>query len=227
MRHRSPIIAAVVALALGAGFYFLLWQPKNDELDETLAETAELETRRGQLNNEIARLQEIQEREVEFRAALARLEEYIPSGPAQAQAIRQFQTTADAAGVTIVSVSFSTPSVVVEAPPTGSPDTVLAEITVAMEVQGGYFQVVDFFRRLEVDVPRAVLQQSVGMSAGPDGFPVLSTTWNGTLFTVIPDPDLVGGEPSEDEPAEEDLDADVDPDEADDDDDDDDDVEEV
>lgn len=211
MRNRSPIIAALVAVVLGAGFYFLLWDPKNDELDETLAETAELETQRGQLVNELARLREIEEREVEFRAAVSRLEEYIPTGPTQAQAIRQFQTTADAAGVTIASVSFSTPTVVPEAPPTGSPDDVLAEITVSMVVDGGYFQVVDFFRRLEVDVPRAVLQQGVSMGEGPDGFPVLTTSWNGRLFTVIPDPELIGA-PPEEEAADEDEDADADDD---------------
>lgn len=211
MRYRDPIIALVLVVLLAIAFFFLLWQPKNDELEEVRAETARLETERGQLQTELRRLQEIQEREPEFRAALARLEEFIPSGPAQATVIRQFQLTADAAGVTIDNVAFSEPSVVEDAPPTGAPDTVLASMSVSMNLEGGYFQAVDFLRRLEVDVPRAVLQQNVTMSEGADGFPVLTTSWTGLLFTVIPDPELIGA-PPEEAPAEpaEDADADVD-----------------
>jgi hypothetical protein len=77
-------------------------------------------------------------------------------------------------------------------PPSGDEDTVLAKVDVAMHVEGGYFQVVDFFRRIEVDVPRAVLMSALGISEAQDEFPLLSTNWNGQLFTVIPDPVLVG-----------------------------------
>ena len=221
MRYRAPIIAVVVAVLLAVVFFFLLWSPQRDEIAEVRDETAQLESRRAQLQNELRRLQEIQEREVDFRAALARLEEYIPSGPAQSTVIRQFQLTADAAGVTIESVSFSAPTVVDEAPPTGTPETVLAQITVSMNVTGGYFQVVDFFRRLEVDVPRAVLPTTLSMGEGPDDFPVLSNTWSGLLFAIIPDPEVVGAEPTpepdpedvEDDDADVEVDVDVEVDE--------------
>jgi hypothetical protein len=74
-----------------------------------------------------------------------------------------------------------------DAPSTGTPDTVLASINTTMVVEGGYFQAVDFFRRVEVDVPRAVLMQNLSMGEA-EAFPVLSTNWTGQLFTVIPDP---------------------------------------
>jgi Tfp pilus assembly protein PilO len=205
MNRRAPIIAAVLAVLLSVGFYFLLWQPKDEELEEVREETAQLESRRGQLQNEVRRLEEIAEREVEYRAALAKLEEYIPTGPAQSTVIREFQTTADAAGVSIESVTFSEPVVVDPELPTGTADTVLASVTVSMNVEGGYFQVVDFFRRLEVDVPRAVLMQQVGLDEGEGGYPVLANNWSGLLYTVIPDPEVVGAPP----PA---PDAEVDPD---------------
>jgi Tfp pilus assembly protein PilO len=188
MRYRAPIIAAVVSLVLVLAFFFFLWKPKNEELEEVRAETAQLETQRGQLTNELRRLEEIQEREVDFRAALAKLEEYIPNGPAQAAIIRQLQLTADAAGVTISNVTFSEPEAVEEAPPTGEDGMVLATVNVTMVAEGGYFQVADFFRRIEVDVPRAVLVQSIALTEGEEGFPVLANTWTGQLFTVIPDP---------------------------------------
>jgi Tfp pilus assembly protein PilO len=187
VNYRAPIIAVVLSALLGAGYYFLLWQPKNEELEEIRTETAQLESQRSQLQNELRRLQEIEEREIDYRAALARLEEYIPTGTAQAAIIRHFQLSADAAGVTIQSVSFAEPSPVNDAPSTGTPDTVLASINTTMVVEGGYFQAVDFFRRVEVDIPRAVLMQNLAMGEA-EAFPVLSTNWTGQMFTVIPDP---------------------------------------
>lgn len=187
MRHRAPLIGVAVALLTGIAFYFLLYQPRNEDLDEIAAETAELEGQRSSLQNEIARLREIEAREVEFRAALATLEEYIPSGIAQSALVRHMQLAVDQAGVALDTVTFGDPAAVAEAPPTGTPGTVLGTIPVSVTVEGGYFQMVDFLRRVEVDVPRAVLVETVSVTEGPDNFPQLSTTWNGELFAVIPD----------------------------------------
>ena len=57
---------------------------------------------------------------------------------------------------------------------TGDPGTTLTNIPVTMVVHGGYFRTVDFFRRVEVDVPRAVLVQTVNIAEldiylGPNG----------------------------------------------------------
>jgi hypothetical protein len=95
-------------------------------------------------------------------------------------------------------VAFYGGGTVVRFMPDGQADTVLAGVEVAMNVEGGYFQVVDFFRRIEVDVPRAVLMSALGISEAQDEFPLLSTNWNGQLFTVIPDPVAVTALPAAD-----------------------------
>lgn len=186
MRNRAPLLGVLVAMLLAAAFYFLLYSPKNDELAAVRAETAQLETQRSSLQNELAQLREVEANQVQIRAQLARLEEFIPSGTAQSTAVRQFQLAADASGVEMQTVSFGAPALVPEAPPTGQEGMALATIDVSMVVDGGYFQVVDFLRRLEVEVPRAILLASTAIAEGDDGFPELTTTWSGDLFAVVP-----------------------------------------
>lgn len=190
MRFSAPVIAVLVALVLTVAFWFLLYKPADERQATVEAETEVLEQQQSSLNAQIAQLRDIESRQVEIRAAVARLEEFIPSGPAQPTAIRQFQGAADAAGTEITTISFAEPEVqtgVDGAPPdTGQPGTTLAAISVTMTVEGGYFQLVDFFRRLEVEVPRAVLVGSVNLTAAAEeGFPTLSADWAGQLFAIV------------------------------------------
>jgi len=184
--RRAPIIGLLLAILAGAAFYFLLYSPKSEEQAALEAETQQFQAQAQDLRNQIAQLRDIEARQVEIRAQLARLEEYIPTGIAQPSIVRQFQLQADAAGVAILSVTFGEPVAVVDAPTTGLPDTSLVQIPVTMVVDGGYFQAVDFFRRLEFEVTRAILVQNVNIAEAEDGFPLLSTTWGGQLFAVAP-----------------------------------------
>lgn len=202
MRHRAPLIGGLVAVVLVVGYWFLLYKPALEEQAAFEAETAQLEDTQSQLRTEIAQLEAIRDDEVRIRAVVARLEEFLPTGVAQSTVVRQFQQAADEANVGITSVTFGEPTVVAGAPETGDPDTTLASIAVSMVTDGAYFPTVDFFRRVEQDVPRAVLTQSVNLAEGEGGFPTLATTWAGQLFAVVPmaaivapdDPSAVPGE---------------------------------
>jgi Tfp pilus assembly protein PilO len=188
MRARAPLFGLLAAVLIVLAFWFLLYSPAGDRLEEVREQTATLETQRASLESEIAQLREIEANQVQIRAALARLEEYIPSGTAQSTAVRQFQLAADASGVEIESVGFGAPELVEGAPPTGAPDTALARIPLTMTIGGGYFQVVDFLRRVEVDTTRAVLMGNLAVVEGEDSFPTLSSTWTGELFSIVPAP---------------------------------------
>jgi len=184
--NRAPIFGVLAAVLIGFAFFFFLYSPASDRQGELRAEADALTSQAQTLRSQIAALEQIRSREPEIRAQLARLQQLIPDGPAQPTAIRELQISADLAGVEMTSVTFGTPIIVEGAPPTGTPGTALASVPVSVVIEGGYFQAVDFFRRLEVDVPRAVLFQSLSAAASPDQFPELASTITGQLFSVVP-----------------------------------------
>lgn len=187
MTAKAPLLAIAACVLLAAGFYFLAWKPKDDEQTALEDATGELDRKATSLRNEIAALEEIKANEVEIRATLAKLEEYVPEGPAQAEVMRQLQGAADDAGVTVEAMQFSEPQRVEGAPETGDPGTVLASIDSSFTIKGDYFKIVDFFRRIEVEVPRAVLVQELSLGEGDEeGFPTLAGSWNGDLFALVP-----------------------------------------
>lgn len=196
MRFPPVVIGLVVALLLTAAFWFGLYKPADNTQAAIETEILDLQGQQATLRNSIGLLRDVKAREVEIRAAQARLEEYIPLGPDQPAAIRQFQLAADDAGADIVSVTFGEPTVpdaAAGAVPadTGTEQTTLSNIPVTMIIEGGYFQIVDFFRRVEVEVPRAMLVNSVDINEAQSGFPRLTTTWNGQMFAIIDTGDLV------------------------------------
>jgi Tfp pilus assembly protein PilO len=183
-----PLIGVAISIIVAVAFWFLLYQPRAEEQVALEEETAQLVTQQQQRRNEIRQLEEVQAHEEDIRAALARLGEYVPEGVDQPAVVRQFQDTAKAAKVAIVSLTFGGAEPMADAPPAGDPATTLGAIPVTMVVEGSYYQAVDFFRRLEVDVPRALLVETVAVSEGEDKFPQLLTTWSGRLFGVVPVP---------------------------------------
>ena len=188
----APLIGLLVALLLTAAFWFFLYQPQNERQGELEAEIATLQGQESSLRARIEVLQAIRDDEVQIRAALARAEEYIPGAIAQPSALRQLQSAADAAGATLEVLTFGNPQ-----PPatatgsttavdTGEPGRVLAAIPVTVVIDGGYFQIVDFLRRVEFDFPRAMLIQDITVEKTPDGtFPRLRATMETQLFAIV------------------------------------------
>lgn len=194
---KIPLIGLLVAVVLGAGFFFGLSQPKAAERDALVAETATLEDQRSALRREIARLEEVRDAEDVIADAIARLDDLVPDGVEQPVTLDLFKQSADDAAVEIRSLTYEPPTPVEGAPETGDPGTVLAAVPVTMVVEGEYFQTVDFFRRLETEVSRAVLVESVATAEGEDGLPSLSTTWTGRVFAVIDTPADAAAAPAE------------------------------
>lgn len=186
MSTRSIAIAAGLVVVLCIAFYFLVWSPLDDQETALEAETAQLQTQAQQLRNQLAQLQEIRDSELEIRADLNRLRALIPAGtPAQPSFVRAAQLAADASGTTIQSITFGLPTLVEGATPDAE-GNVLTEISVNAVVEGGYFQLVDLFRRFEIEVARAVLVDTVGITEGTDGFPTLSAAVTGRIFALLP-----------------------------------------
>ncbi|WP_370325032.1 type 4a pilus biogenesis protein PilO [Euzebya sp.] len=193
MRPAAVAIAVVAMLVIGAAFFFLAWKPLDDQETALRDETAQLEGQAQQLRNQLAQLQEIRDTELEIRADLNRLRALIPSGdPAQPSFVRSVQLAADASGSAIQSVTFGTPMAMEGATPT-TEGVVLSSIDLAADVQGGYFQLVDLFRRLEIEVVRAVQVDSFTITESEDGFPELTVSMTGRIFAMLPQSTVTEG----------------------------------
>lgn len=188
MMRRAPLLVTVAAVVLAVAMWFLLFAPEREEQALLREEITGLVAQQNALRLQIARLEEIKANELDVRADIARLEQYIPDGAAQPSAIRQLQLVADASGVDITSVSFAQPAAVPGAPAPPVPDTVLASVPVSIVIEGGYFQLTDFLRRVEAEMPRALLVDSVTITEAqqPARFPTLSVSMSTRMFTVVP-----------------------------------------
>jgi Tfp pilus assembly protein PilO len=186
MSARAVLVAVGLALVMCLAFYFLAYRPLDAQQTALETETQSLEGQAQQLRNQVASLQEIRDNELEIRADLNRLRALIPAeSPAQPSFVRAAQLAADASGTTIQSLTFGLPAAVEGATPDAR-GLVLSEISLNAVVDGGYFQLVDFFRRLEIEVARGVQVDVVGITEAEAGFPTLSSAVTGRIFALLP-----------------------------------------
>lgn len=202
MTRQAALLSALgVALVLVL-FYFFAFQPKNEELavirediDAAVAQQATLEAR-------IAALQEVRLRAPEIEAALAAGESIIPRESALPSALRQLQLAADDSGVDLLTIAPGRPAAV------GGDVPELSMLTVSLTIQGSYFQLVDFLRRIEDPsiTPRGLIWTSGTVT--PADYPQLSVTLSGQMFALLPTPAPAATEPAAD--VEVDVDVEVD-----------------
>lgn len=189
MNRQAALLGVLVGLLVVAASFFFLIKPKMDEVGEVEQQIQSVQDEQLTLRSRIAALEGIRERAPELEASLAGSEAVIPSDPALPAALRQFQLAADESGVTLVSVSASRPSAAEEG---------LAPIDVTFILDGGYFQIVDFLRRIEDPSisPRAVLWSNLLVSVNE--YPTLTATVTGTMFTraALPPPPEESTEPA-------------------------------
>lgn len=191
-------LAAVLVVVL---FWLLLWSPLRDDLEEVRAETEQIEAEQQQTAARITALEAVRDEAPQQEALLAASESVLPRDSALPGFLRQVQQAADDSGLTLLGVSPERPTPVEEAEAEG-----LHRINVAMELEGSYFQLVDFLRRLEDPsiTPRAMLWSSLAISGDPEEHPTLQMSMQGDLFAVLPATPPEGEAPPED--AEEDED---------------------
>ncbi|MDQ3756458.1 MAG: type 4a pilus biogenesis protein PilO [Actinomycetota bacterium] len=192
MNRRALLIGAAAALVVLLAWYFLLWGPRNDEIADARDRQDVAESQAQQLRSEIERLQAAQRDEPLRRAQLETLRAAIPDDPNLAQFILDTNDAATKAGIDFISIAPTPPAVAAAQPAAattatttatttpGADATPPAEIKVALQVQGGYFQVLDFVNRLN-DLSRLVVIDSVSVSADQAGR--LSASLQARMFT--------------------------------------------
>lgn len=207
MSRAVQLLIALGAVALVTLAFLFLIKPKLDEANELRVEAEDLQGQQATVRTQIQALQDVRSRSPNLEAELAAVSAVIPEDPALPAALRQLQMAADDSGVTLVSVSPSTPANAgIEDAPR------LASITVNLAIEGGYFQVVDFLRRIEdpVITARGFLIQDVGVST--QEYPTLTVSVAATMFSLLDAPAEATPEPEPTgtETATEDADVEVD-----------------
>lgn len=203
MSRQATILAAVLALLVAVAFYFFVFQPGQEELADVESQIEGVVAQQATTQTRIAQLEAIRSDAAAIEAAIAGATAIVPSETALPATLREIQAAADDSGIELLTLAPSTPG-----PVTGADELALAQMSLPMSVEGSYFQVVDFLRRIEDPelVARGVIIDAVTVS--PGDYPTLSVTITARVFAnVVPGPDPAAPPPAE-EPAD-DVDGDT------------------
>lgn len=190
MTRKYALIAAGASVAILVAWFVLLWGPQGgkladaDEREATaLAANGELELRRDRLVAAQVDVPALQAKVELLRVA-------VPDSPDLAQFILNANDAASASGVDFLSIS--------PTPPAASIDPALpAAVNLAISVDGGYFQVLDYLNRLD-DMDRIVVVDTLGLTptGGEEGGPTgLSVSVSARMFTTAAPGALPGAPP--------------------------------
>ena len=159
MNRRALIFGVLGSVVMVLLWYFLLWSPRQEEIQAAEARTEVAQSQASALELEIQRLQEAQRDEPLKQARRAELQAAAPDEPALGQFILDVNAAASASGIEFMTIS--------QSPPAPS-ESGLSTITLSFSIAGGYFQVLDFMNRL-TDLPRLVVIDSVTLAPGELG----------------------------------------------------------
>ncbi|MFP5308401.1 MAG: type 4a pilus biogenesis protein PilO [Actinomycetes bacterium] len=185
MNRTAIALGVLAALLLTVLWWVLLMSPRRDEIAAVEQQVLDLQAQQTTVQQQIVALQEVRATAPEIEADLVAVETVLPSSAALPSAIRQLAQAADDSGVTLTAVVPGRPV----AAATADPASGLAEITIAVTLEGSYYQLVDFLRRVEdpTITPRAILWDNMGVTIPPDpGYPTLAVTLTGRAFAVLP-----------------------------------------
>jgi Tfp pilus assembly protein PilO len=194
--RRSALFAIIGgAIVLVLLWYFLFFAPTSSDLNDTRDEVATAERQQQELENSIRRLKELSANQTQQEADLRTLRAAIPPTPDLGEFILQANEIASASGIEWLSISPS--------PPVASTGASNSTIAVSIQINGGFFQVLDYLNRLE-DLDRLVIVDSTSLTGGEGGgggdsstggtggtsdsgssggAPTLSVTLTGRMFT--------------------------------------------
>jgi Tfp pilus assembly protein PilO len=133
------IIAAVVAVALIVAWYFLLFSPTKSEISSLNDQISTEQTKLAQAKQEVARLEQYKKTAPQSRADIVRLSKALPGSEGVPSLIVELGKTAEASGVSLVSITRGETK-------EGTPFGIQA---ITLQVEGQYFDLEDFFYRLE------------------------------------------------------------------------------
>ena len=184
MNRQTLMLSALGVVLVLVLYYFFAWSPKNAEIADLHDQTDQAIAQQSTLRNRIQTLKDVRSRAPEIEASLAVAESVVPRDPALPSALRQLQSAADDAGVELVSVSAGRPAAAAAA--SAAPG--LSQISLNVQINGSYFQTVDFLRRIADPsiTPRGIAWSATALA--PSAYPSLSVSLSGTMYAVLATP---------------------------------------
>lgn len=182
----KAVVALAVAVLVVIVWFFFYYRPAGDDLSEKEDALKEARAEQVALEDELDSLRALDEEAPSQEAELRRLNAAVPPEPELDTFILEANEIAVEAGIDWLAISPS--------PPTVGAVGGASVITMTIDVEGGFFQVLDYLNRLE-DLERLVVVDSVAISAGTTGegtaadsvgatgAPRLSMTLSARMFT--------------------------------------------
>ncbi len=174
--RRLQLVAVGVAVGALLIWFVVLWGPQGGRISDGRDREDVAEQQNEQLALSIDRLRGSQERIAELTADLDRLKSAIPAQPDLGGLILSLDDVAASSGVTFMSISPSPPA---ESEVAGVP----TEIGLAIDVTGGYFQVLDYLNRL-AEQSRLIVVDGVAISSDGAANPMLTVNVSARAFTT-------------------------------------------
>lgn len=166
MNVKAPLIAIALVLVTGFLSYFFFIGPQLQRQTELTAEQKTLQEQEINLQQKISMLKDLQTNQVRTRAKLNRISSFLPDGPDQPGFLASMQVVADSASVEVTEMTFGEPADVTGVEPINGLQ--LSQMTVSTNVKGDYFRLIDFLRRIEFQLGRAMITNSVSLNPGND-----------------------------------------------------------
>lgn len=204
MNRRALLIGVAGALALLVLWYVVLWSPTASKLDDARERKQTAEEQASQLRSQIQRLRQSQNNQAQQQAKLTAQRASIPDTPKLGEFILDVNDAAVKSGIDFISVAPSVPTAAAAAPAAATTATTVAtagtttaaptgpaEIKLALQIQGGYFQVLDFLNRLDA-LPRLVVTDSLNVTADNTPTARLTVAVTARIFTRAVPPEFGG-----------------------------------
>jgi type II secretory pathway component PulM len=175
MKRFLPFIAAGVMLLIVVVWYVALYSPKSTDLSKAHDDLSAAQANQQSLKAQLSNLRGLEANRPKQQAVLQKLSAAVPPTPDLAGFILQANDIATQAGVSWLQVSPGLPSAGAGGP---------TQISLSMQLEGGFYQVYDYLNRLE-NMQRLVLVDSVSLSSKGAGAPdpVLGATVSARMFT--------------------------------------------
>lgn len=166
MNAKAPLITLVLIMLVGFATYFFFLGPQFQRQSQLESEKQNLQQQETTLQTQINMLKDLQTNQVRTRARLNRISSFLPDGPDQPGFLASMQMVADSASVEVTEMTFGEPSDVPDIEPINGLQ--LSQMTVSTNVKGDYFRLIDFLRRIEFQLGRAMITSSVNLAPGND-----------------------------------------------------------